>query len=734
MDQRSKSILAKLLAQEKLTVEHKKTKTAYFELATRTLVCPIYENMTGDLYDLFVGHEVGHALYTPPEGWHNAVANHKSMGFKGFLNVIEDIRIERKMKELYPGLKKSFYAAYKTLMDRDFFGTETISISVLPLIDRINLSAKCGSLVNIKFSKEEQHYVDLALSVDTWDEVVSVAETIYNYSKEKESFTSLDSLFADFAKKMRKDMDEDDGLDFDDIRDNVFEESDKDDDEEKEEPYSLTDRVFRSKEADLIDKDVVDNFNVYFPKLNMENRIFSYKDVYQEIQEEEIFSKDVMSNKDYIAANRQRFVQKNNKYIGFLIKEFLLKKNAEQLARVKITKTGRLDSSRISRYKFDGDLFLRNVNVPNGKNHGMVMFLDMSASMHDIFANSLEQIIVLATFCKKVGILFDVYGFSEGEHYVQLANKKRKENNITAYNVPPLIDFTSARENSFVCNRSSNYFHLLQLLSSDMKKMEFTNAVDCLLAVKESYANLSSKRRMYDRQEIYFKIPRILNLYGTPLNETIVAGIDIVNKFRQKNNLEKVSTIFVTDGDANEWRSIKQRAKSYGSTPVDEEYKYVSTGPFYCMNEFNYNLIHEESKFSVCFKSRNAKNRENITPNLLSVFKHLTQSNVIGYFLITDARQLGSESIKKCDRVLSLEEKQSFREERFLSLNSLGYDKFFCISMSKEEVEEENEEDFDEKYKNKEKDKSQIRDMFRKKLKKRKVNKMFLTRFAEEIA
>ena len=29
--------------------------------------------MSNQLYDLFMGHEVGHALITPADGWHDAV-------------------------------------------------------------------------------------------------------------------------------------------------------------------------------------------------------------------------------------------------------------------------------------------------------------------------------------------------------------------------------------------------------------------------------------------------------------------------------------------------------------------------------------------------------------------------------------------------------------------------------------------------------------------------------------
>ena len=95
--QESKSQLAKLLASEDITVEHRKVSTAMFDLKTRTLICPIWKDMSGDLYDLLLGHEVGHALETPEDGWHNAVSSKDkkiSRNFRAFLNVVEDARIE----------------------------------------------------------------------------------------------------------------------------------------------------------------------------------------------------------------------------------------------------------------------------------------------------------------------------------------------------------------------------------------------------------------------------------------------------------------------------------------------------------------------------------------------------------------------------------------------------------------------------------------------------------------
>ena len=133
-----KDNLAKLLAKENLTIVHRKVPTAYFDLKNRILCCPILkEDISPELYDLFMGHEVSHALNTPYEGVHSAVVKNKTL--KGYLNVVEDVRIERMIKETYPGLRKSFFKAYNELMDIDFFGVNKRNIQETSLIDKINL-------------------------------------------------------------------------------------------------------------------------------------------------------------------------------------------------------------------------------------------------------------------------------------------------------------------------------------------------------------------------------------------------------------------------------------------------------------------------------------------------------------------------------------------------------------------------------------------------------------------
>ena len=98
--QEVKGTLAKLLATENLTVEHRRVSAAYFDVDKRVLCLPIWKTASNTVYDLLVGHEVGHALYTPNEDFSGAK--------KSFVNVLEDARIERMMKVTYPGLRQVF--------------------------------------------------------------------------------------------------------------------------------------------------------------------------------------------------------------------------------------------------------------------------------------------------------------------------------------------------------------------------------------------------------------------------------------------------------------------------------------------------------------------------------------------------------------------------------------------------------------------------------------------------
>ena len=174
--QEIKSQLAKLLATEDLVVEHKKVETACFNVHTRVLTLPLWERASGTVYDLLVGHEVGHALFTPDEDWTKTTKVPAQ-----FVNVVEDARIEKLMKRKYAGLAKTFFGGYKELNEDDFFQLENEDISKVNLADKANLYFKVGNFVNLDFTPEEKEIVDLIAASESFADVLIASEELYKY-------------------------------------------------------------------------------------------------------------------------------------------------------------------------------------------------------------------------------------------------------------------------------------------------------------------------------------------------------------------------------------------------------------------------------------------------------------------------------------------------------------------------------------------------------------------------
>ena len=189
-----KTLLAKLLATEDITVVHKNMPTAYFDTKNRELGLPILKNMSGDIYDLMTLHEVGHALWTDPEDWGKIVSADNDDDLpKSFINVTEDVRIERKIKDKYPGGRRAFRTGYEKLYRDDFFGTAKRDIQESNLADRINLHSKIGDITGLEFSEEEMEIYDLCNKAVTFDDAVEAARALYEYCKNSED--SDDSEF-----------------------------------------------------------------------------------------------------------------------------------------------------------------------------------------------------------------------------------------------------------------------------------------------------------------------------------------------------------------------------------------------------------------------------------------------------------------------------------------------------------------------------------------------------------
>lgn len=727
----SKSILAKLLATENIRVEHRKVQTAYFDLKNRVMVLPIWKTITPHLYDLLLGHEVGHALNTPSEGWHDCVTEKHKKGFKSFLNVIEDARIEKLMQGKFPGLKISFKKGYSELMEMDFFGVQKNNwdIDKLPLIDRINLQYKVGSYLNIQFSDYEKTFLAKIDKIKTWEDVVAIANELYEYSKTEPKLTQLDDF--DFDSKFDEDEDEDDDVE--------YEETESEDDDKSKrgrqsdsgrdlDPESLTDNYFRGMENTLVDPKVKPYIYANLPDINLKNIIVPYKKIFEYTNDFKFrYDSSVVNSsteeKERVISNLkeklfQRFLNTNKKYIAYLVKEFELQRNARQFARAAVSKTGKLDMKKIQQYKLNDDIFKRISVIPKGKSHGLIMFVDYSGSMTENIGATIEQTIILAMFCRKVNIPFRVYAFldSAGENFLKEhdINLSTEEYYQKLYS-SNLIDKFSSNDDDYLFD--GTYFRLREYLSSEMSSNEFKDMIKFWLTVGYAYGLRNHRTRYYD-PALGEESDKILNgdfenLNGTPLNEAVACSIKITREFKEQYKLDLVNTVFLTDGDSNDSEAKHSKGR------IEHLSKYGK----------DYNLVFRDPKTMLeGVKPPGAET----TVGLLNLLKSMTGINVIGFFIspfygkgviINRLRKFG-----KFDADFELKYKNS-KQTKFYMINNVGYDDYYIIPGGRELQVTEDVLRVEENA-----TKSAIKNAFMKMQKGKFVNRVLLNRFISKIA
>ena len=697
----SKSILAKLLASENINVEHRKTQTAYFDLKNRTLVCPIWKDMTSELYDLLMGHEVGHALNTPEQGWHNAIVKHDdAKRFKAYLNILEDARIEKKMKLKYPGLKPSFFKAYQKLYNDDFFGILGMPYDNLPLIDRINLHFKLGPFMNVKFSEKEAVYIPRIEALETWEEVQALAEELYDKAVE-DSMT-----YRQGADMPNGEEEDDDGEgEWSNV---VYDELDEDSVE------SITDRAFREKENELVSEKSLPYVYFNLPKANLENILVPHKSIHSYFNS--YFSESMFADelKDLVY---KKFLDNNKKIISYLVKEFELRKNARQFSRASVAKTGELDIKKVFAYKYNEDLFKRMTIVPKGKSHGMIMFIDLSGSMMDSIKETIEQTIILATFCRKVGIPFRVFGFSDNDvsHKMFLPSQ-----NVQYYEQLNPLKFSKNIKDYATIDTN---FHLKEYLSSSMSNLEYMTALKNWLLLAECYVHrnfrfkdlISDCEKRYTAQE-NLCIPESEELKNTPLNEAAIASVSIVEQFRINFKLDIVNTIFLTDGESNCSKSFiteERKLKSYSWTTDNNDI----------------NVVIKDPKTN---KSIHVPPGVSVTQGFLGLLKMITNTNTLGFFIISRSvkRQIEYSS-KRSGFQFDEKSVRTFNKQKFLNFKTIGYNEYYFIpggeALSTKNTEEEN--DFDSAV-----NKREIKSAFLKMQQSKLINRVLLSRFIAEIS
>ena len=661
----SKSLLAKLMATENLVVEQRNVPTACFDVKNRVLTIPVLDkNISGYLYDLFVGHEVGHALYTPESGLIRA----RDLKIpQSISNVIEDVRIEKKVKYKYPGLRSSFTKAYVELTQKNFFGTNGVDLNELNFVDRVNMHSKGGAMLGIRFDTEERKLLDEIESTESYDDVLVVAQKVLAFMKQKEEERKVnapdseDYEDGDDGEDFANEWDEDFGNeteegeetesgskrasdDYDDGEDEdteIIGNDDRFDHKEIEEDNvrAFTDEAFKQNEKKLFAENASNYMYGNIPKFDMKKGILSYKELYGKIQKEHsnwAFDFEKIENGEYAKLRRD-----TNKVVSYLVKEFELRKNADQLKRASTAKTGDLDMKKIFSYQFNDDIFKKISVVPNGKSHGLVMFLDWSGSMHDHIANTVKQLISLVMFCKKVNIPYDVYAFASPESY-----------DAHQYEITPKKG-----------DIASNPFYLMNLLSSRMSAGEFTKAAKILtfMANNQRYT------------------PTFMAMGGTPLNEAVIAAMEIIPAFQKQYKLQVVNSVFLTDGEGHTLRQTYDQ---------NEEGKLHRIGKDYGIKDFGLIIRDPLTKHQEIVD--NIYNCANHTGAYVKLLKARTNCNVLGFYVIS-GREFSRKIYEFYPRTANYDTiKASFRKTKFAVVTTAGFDEYYVLRSEALDTEEDN--------------------------------------------
>ena len=640
----SKTALAKLMATENLTIEHLKISTARFDPINRVLYLPIWKNMSGYMYDLLGGHEVGHARWTPADGWHNAVVDPtKKRNYKSFLNVVEDARIEKKIQRKYPGLRNSFRLAYIELMEQDFFGIKGMNVNTLPFIDRLNIYTKSQYTANIKFNDIESGFIERILVLESWEDVLTLTDEIYAYSKGEQNqikhndFENFDFSIASDGEVSEDDPEQADQDDIDseaedgDAEDGKSEDGDEDSDgksgknekdsdededdvkkesvinrnkesspaeEDQFDPECKTDDTYRSNEGSLLDEQCKEYLYLNIPKPIHKNIITPASRVQKWLSENfDAYPTRKIEFRKYVTD----FKSKNERYVSLLAKEFEMRKAAKKYSKAKISNTGDLDINKLSSYKFDDNIFRKMTIVPKGKSHGMILLLDRSGSMSINMAGSIEQILVLSMFCRKVNIPFTVYGFGDEN------NGRKKDFPLANLNEEPCFD-----EKDKTIEMGTVY--LREYINSSMSNTTFSNAFRNMVLLMKAYENNPMHPKIY--------LPLNEKLSNTPLLQAMVAMKDIMVEFKRKNNLDLTNLVIVHDGDADQ---CLMNNKACGDIIVPTKINSLT------------NIIIVDNKIKFQYQLPSVKNSDEIhaamTKAIFEWFQKSTDSKIFGFFL-----------------------------------------------------------------------------------------------------
>ena len=687
---KNKNTIARLLAEEDIHVVNKAMDTAYFNIKKRELGLPIWKDeISKEEEELMVCHEIGHALWTSMDMLDKSAERKLNASF---VNILEDARIEKFVKRKYPGSVNLFKKGYTALAARDFFGIADEGVNAQNLIDRINLYFKM--MPGVEFSDVEKVFVDRAEKLETEDEVLDLAEDLYKFMEENsetdkhdngESMDSDESAPSDTGDSGEENSDEgsdtrndiqsgdntgtdtsghdlgeekDDGNDNSSAGGDTADNSDDAGDDAKSSegsevggdatssapagvPEAKTDTALKEALKSLADGNATEKVYARIPKVDSSKFIVDYKTVVAEMGGHYDVPEDTWVENSLNEV--KEFKNDSKKTVSYMVKEFEMKKSADQYARAATSKTGTLDMGALHTYKFNDDLFKKVTTLPGATNHGMVMVIDWSGSMCDNLKSTIEQLLQLVMFCRRTKIPFEVFAFTS------CYNRAYSSSGYMDVNYG---EMTIASE-----------MRLLNFFSSKMSAAEEEKMMHYLWMIGKRYGGTYEN---WTTTGYPLNPPANYALGGTPLNDAIVVLMDFLPKYKKASGVQKINTIFLTDGAGNSLPGVKDTNER---------------------NDFYQGFSRENLLIDPVTNKRYEfyGSRSDITDSLLKALKgRVPGMNVVGFFLAGQGRKGNVNRrtwwyILQGGEVTPDQAMAKMRKDKVVMIDSKGYDQYFIL-------------------------------------------------------
>lgn len=508
----SLSIFARALASENISFSFdSKADTASFDIKGRHLTMPVWK-VSETVQTMLVAHEISHALWTPYEQANTLFDQAEADGYKipllqRICNVIEDVRIEKLMKDKFPGTRRDFFLGYKELYEADLFRLKSVDWTGQNIVSRINAHFKWGQpgFITVPFDADEAGLLDEVDACASYEDVFNLAKRLYDLPMMKDVVKKAEEAEADGLKPERGDTQNP----CNDLMDTDIPGAGKKSGNKCHSPTVVIPVVDGLQDAILSTTDILESFELQgknYPSVNMD---------------------------DY-----RQFVRESDSFVRQLVAQFERRKAADAIRKERPKQTGQLNLDRLHQYRTHDDIFLSKIVKQDGKNHGIVFLIDFSGSMGMTIGNCYLQVLQLVWFCEKAKIPFEVFGFTD----VNMASLSKYEQQYEAWR--------KKNPNAYYSDFMKQFN--IKIVGPDMNALDHGHARLISLASSRDDADKREKllAHMYEATVLQ-KRPLPFAMNGTPTVECVAYASQFIKEWITANNIQIPTLMIVTDGSPN---------------------------------------------------------------------------------------------------------------------------------------------------------------------------------------